>query len=202
MTLKTPRQDLVKQLRRQLAFLRTSVAAYDAGDVEEAVRIAVAIRVLFHEGGRGSSLFKQMDQKATLQLVTTARAVPEPLEKIIFAELLEGMIFGDPLAYEPVIDVSTTLACSDWWVQAVFVQDSRVFTRADVVLSAANKDGGAHVDAPDAKLQALQDGFWSRVSKNADGTETEVPIVDDHFRLLRRFADELLCSPALLQLIE
>ncbi len=36
-------------LKRQLIFLRNSVAAYDNGCVEEAIRIGVVIRVLCHD---------------------------------------------------------------------------------------------------------------------------------------------------------
>lgn len=47
----------------------------------------------------------------------------------------------------------------------------KAYTRKDVVLAAANKDGGAHVDNPDAKLKALQEGFWIRTVTHADGTK-------------------------------
>jgi len=69
-----------------------------------------------------------------------------------------------------------------------------MYTRKDVVLSAANKDGGAYVDAPDASLQAFQEGFWSRTETNADDLRTTVPLVNNHCRMLRRFADVLLWS--------
>ena len=39
----------MEQLKRQLVFLRNSASAYDAGHVEEAVRIGVVIRVLCHD---------------------------------------------------------------------------------------------------------------------------------------------------------
>lgn len=71
-----------------------------------------------------------------------------------------------------------------------------------MVLSAANKDGGAHVDTPDAKLQALQEGFWIMMETHADGTKRTKPLVDNHFRMLRRFAEELLTSKYLLKLAD
>ena len=70
------------------------------------------------------------------------------------------------------------------------------------MLSAANKDGGAHIDTPDAKLQAFQEGFWIRTDTHADSTKRTQPIVDNHFRMLRRFADELLMSKELLKLAD
>ncbi len=35
----------------------------------------------------------------------------------------------------------------DWWRQTLYVKGSVRLTRQDVVLAAADKDGGAHVDA-------------------------------------------------------
>ena len=66
--------------------------------------------------------------------------------------------------------------------QPVFVRDKKAYTRKDVVLSTANKDGGAHVDKPDANLQALQEGFWIRTVTHADGTKRTEPLADSHFR--------------------
>lgn len=203
MNLKTHPQDLVRQLKRQLGFLQNSVAAYDAGHVEEAVRIGVVIRVLCHDTRKSVSLLENMGQKATLQLVTTAKAMPSHfLATVDFAELMAGMTFGNTLVYDPVPEGLPTIACPDWWDQPVFFRDNAMYTRKDVVLSAANKDGGAHVDAPDASLQALQEGFWSRTETNADGMKTTAPLVNNHFRMLRRFADELLKSQELLKLAD
>jgi hypothetical protein len=84
--------------------------------------------------------------------------------------------------------------------QLLFIRDKKAYTRKDVVLSAANKDGGAHVANPDAKLKALQEGFWIRTVTHADGTTRTEPLADNHFRMLRRFAEELLTSKELLTL--
>lgn len=197
-----PSQDLTEQLKRQLAFLRNSVAAYDAGHVEEAVRIGVVIRVLCHDTGNSVSLLQHMGQKATLKLISTAKTVPPHLlADMGFGELMAGMTFDDELTCAPVPTGSPTIACPVWWTETVFLRDKVTYTRKDVVLSAANKDGGAHVDAPDVKLQALQEAFWIRTETNADGTKTTAPLVNNHFRMLRRFADELLNSQELLALV-
>jgi hypothetical protein len=119
-----------------------------------------------------------------------------------FGELMAGMTFGYTLEYDPVPEDSPAILCTDWWEQPVFIRDKTVYTRKDVVLSAANKDGGAHVDNPDAKLQALQAGFWIRTMTHADGTKRTEPLADNHFRMLRRFAEELLSSKELLKLAD
>jgi len=53
---KTPRPagDFELQLDRQLNFLRRSCAAFDGGAFDEAVRIALTIRVLVHNTVRGA----------------------------------------------------------------------------------------------------------------------------------------------------
>ena len=52
--------DFKDQLRRQIKFLETSCQSYDQGEVEEAVRIAVALRVLFHDSQTSRSLLRHM----------------------------------------------------------------------------------------------------------------------------------------------
>jgi len=203
MKLISPAQDFSAHLERQLVFLRNSVAAYDNGCPEEAIRIGVAIRVLCHDTQKSESLLTKMGRKHTLPLVTTAKTVPNDfLETTDFGELMAGMTFGHKLEYDPVPGDSPTILCADWWEQPVFIRDKKAYTRKDVVLAAANKDGGAHVDNPDAKLQALQEGFWIRTVTHADGTKKTEPLADNHFRMLRRFAEELLSSKELLKLAD
>ena len=62
-----PAEDLSAHLSRQLIFLRNSVATYDNGCAEEAIRIGVVICVLFHDTQKSEPLLQKMGQKATLQ---------------------------------------------------------------------------------------------------------------------------------------
>ena len=73
-----------------------------------------------------------------------------------------------------------------------------LFTREQIVLAAAHKDGGAHVDDPDKDWQAVKEGIWIQPRSGSDGDALSEPIENNHFRILRRFADELLNSKALL----
>jgi hypothetical protein len=192
----------VNQLRRQLSFIRNSAAAYDVGHTEEAIRIAVAIRVMMHDTLRSVSLLNQMGYKETIRLITTAKDVPTHiLMEFDYGELLAGMWITKTIEYSAVPDGMPTIACSDWWEQSVFVRDQVTFSRKDIVLSAANKDGGAHVSEPDHKLLALKSGFWSVEHNVGDGQSICILIENNHFRMLRRFADELLLSTELLKLV-
>lgn len=53
---------------------------------------------------------------------------------------------------------------ADWWTQPVFVdQSGRKLTRKDLVMTAANQDGGAHVDP------ALNASYAELAKKNSLG---------------------------------
>lgn len=62
---------LIKQLIRQLNFLKKSALAYDQGDHEEAVRMAVSLRVLLHDTPKSHSLLSQIGLKDELDFVDT-----------------------------------------------------------------------------------------------------------------------------------
>ena len=68
-------------------------------------------------------------------------------------------------------------------------------SRKDIILAAANQDGGAHVDAsPNQITQELIRGvgrFGISVGKKLKKTELE----NHHFPLIRQFSYEVLNSP-------
>lgn len=194
-----PSQNLHQQLKRQITFLSNSISLYDAGCREEAIRMAVIMRVLFHDTGNSNSLFKQLGIKDTLQIATTAKSIEiESLGRIDFGELMGGMTFGGELEYTPVQQNTPTVSATDWWGQPVFIRDGRLINRKQIVLAAAHKDGGAHVDEPDDDLRAIREGFWIKTQVRPNGEIISRSMENNHFRMLRRFADELLNSKELL----
>ena len=61
-----------EQLRRQLGFIQTSCNSYDDGAHDEAVRIAVALRVLFHQNPpKSHSLINQLSLRASVKILST-----------------------------------------------------------------------------------------------------------------------------------
>ena len=91
-----------------------------------------------------------------------------------------------------------TIAAPGWWNQFVLVRNGRLISRRQIVLAAAHKDGGAHVDESDDDLQVVKEGFWIRTQTKPDGMTISEPMKNNHFRIIRRFADELLNSKELL----
>lgn len=197
------KQELVLQLDRQLRFLQNSAAAFDRGDEIEAIRIAVVIRVLLHDTpppGNSISLLQHMSEKTTLQVISTAAPLPADHANYTTLQLLRGQTFGEQIRYTAVPSDSPLVTADAWWKQPIYSRDGRVFTRQDVVTTTANKDGGAHVSPPNAKLTDLRKGIFEQVTTAADGSPISTPVENEHFRMLRRLADELLNSPELLAL--
>jgi hypothetical protein len=193
-----PPDSLSKHLKRQLIFLRNSASAYDAGCIEEAVRIAVVVRILCYDK-KHKSLLTQMGLKASIQLVTTAKMMAsEQFVSVDYAELMSGITFGHTISFDPVSKSAPTVSCPEWWVQPIFYRNGKNYTREDLVLAAAHKDGGAHVGEPDSDLIAFKEGFWIKTTTSPDGTTLHTPLENNHFRMLRRIADELLASPELI----
>src|SRR5205814_10509158 len=68
------------QLRRQLNFIVTSCRAYDAGVCEEATRLAVVARVLFHDTKNSHSLVSHHLQRGSINMRSTT-GYPLPPEQ-------------------------------------------------------------------------------------------------------------------------
>jgi hypothetical protein len=190
--------DLIEQLRRHLRFIESSCRAYDQGSVEEALRIAVSLRVLFHDTRSSTSLLTHLGKKSSIQLISTIGLGKTDQELgNSFVLSIPVMLTMDgvrpPLGAGPA---PRTVVCDRWWNEIIMSQ-SQQFSRRDVVLSSANQDGGAHVDiAPDNKTIELKDGIGI-FTKAVGGVMVTEELTDHHFPLLRQFGYEVLNSPEL-----
>lgn len=178
------------QLVRQLGFLQRSATAFDEGDQAEALRIAVALRVIFHDTGKSTSLLTQLGIKNIAQVLTSILPNLSQNEKTganmmrIPLWLKKTGIRIPPLAGG---ERNEFIPAVEWWEEVVMLR----FSRKDIVLAAANQDGGAHVDAaPDATTRALVKGVGNLVIDSE-----RRPLDNHHFFLLRQFAYEVLASP-------
>ncbi len=192
--------DFHAHLARQLAFLKRSCESYDAGATDEAIRIATIIRVLIHNTKSSTSLLKHLNATTINLLSTTDGATPNTV--MYFG--LGTMRLGDGCCrYFPSLDfgpVKKMIPVSQWWDQIVFVLDPQTrLSRRKIILSAANQDGGAHVDASLSKeYEALSsDGAIGHYTYGSNVKEVHQPIEDVHFVAIRQMAYELLDSPDL-----
>jgi hypothetical protein len=191
--------DFRQHLDRQIAFLRSSAAAYDAGFRDEAYRIAVAIRVLVHNTKTSTSLLRHLGVENAPLLSTTE---PAPPNAVLYDGLSLVAFQTASGAVRAGLDESPTrrfTAAQDWWTETIYVLNNVRLSRKDIVLSAANQDGGAHVDASlNAEYASFKQGLWSFAS---DGNVVVFDLPEPQLVFLRQMAYEVVNSPSLRDIV-
>ncbi|MGZ6548774.1 MAG: hypothetical protein ACXVDJ_00680 [Tumebacillaceae bacterium] len=73
----------------------------------------------------------------------------DPINLVANHDLIGMLSLGDGYKYVPVGDINSSkkIKFDKWWSSAVIVDmNKKRYTRRDLVLALANKEGGAHVD--------------------------------------------------------
>lgn len=140
--------ELQAHLRDHLRFLAASSDAFDAGHDGESKRLAVSLRVLFHDTAKSRSLLGQLDRLSGRFIST---ALPHDSGNLLtHGGLIMTAMKGQSTTYYAPLDdtiIHRWLPFGDWWNETVFVDDQRAtLARRGLVLAVANQDGGAHVD--------------------------------------------------------
>lgn len=189
--------DFIEQHRRHIGFLERSCASFDAGYTEEALRIAVTLRVLFHDTESSTSLLTHLGIKSSaLVLSTFEPGYKENKEDGTFTVAIPVLFnsLGERRAPLSRARRHEFITVSEWWHEVIACTNYKV-SRKDVILAAANQDGGAHVDAtPDRKTASMIRGNWT-IKKVVESKVIEKRVNNDHFPLLRQFGHEVLNSP-------
>lgn len=140
--------DLASHLDEQIGFLERSAASFDEGYEDEAKRLAVTLRVLLHETSQSHSLLGQLGSRD--RLFTDTAMDFDPANKLSHGGLVYVAVGAPRTRYVSQLDdvpISKQISFDQWWSGPVFVDAKRnILTRKDLVLIAANQDGGAHVD--------------------------------------------------------
>lgn len=197
--------DFRAHLKKQLGFLERSCSSYDEGFMDEAIRIATIIRVLVHNTKSSTSLLKHL--KATTINLTSSTIEPPPGAHLFIGLGMMSMNQQNGSKYEPALDTFPSnhyqVPVSKWWSQVVMIPKPRIkITRKSLVLSAANKDGGAHVDKKlNKEYEELSKEGAAGYFGYGDSSPLE-PTKDVHLVSLRQLGWELLNSPELLELID
>lgn len=177
MQYKQTRDELKQQFEEQIGFLQQSCKLYDQGRVAEAKRLSVTLRILLNDEGRGTSLFKQLEMKQ-LNFYNSAKSLPPSTTAFQQSEAL--LIGSDIVAgvfvplYSHAKDLASLVDFNTWWNMPVLLTADRseALSRKEIIISMANKDGGAHVDRQlDSKYAR-----FSRLSGMGHLTAQNVPL--------------------------
>jgi tetratricopeptide (TPR) repeat protein len=192
-----------KQLKRQLGFLKRSCEIFDHGNEDEAIRIAVTLRTLFRDTQNSTSLMKLLGQTDLVQLLSTIETEEdEPrLKQIDIKEFVPVMLTSD--GKKPYLDASNKnreLFLDNWLNEKILILNGERFSREDIIITAANKDGGTHVPKKlnqKAKLLKKSIGEYT-IFENKRRITNELN--NHHFFILRQLAYEVLNSRKLYEL--
>jgi hypothetical protein len=199
-------RDFIQKLRHQLDYIKSSCDDYDAGTTHEAIRIATALRIIFHDTGKSISLLTHLGQR-DLKLLSVAEDIDRTNR--FFAGLT--VIELDPAnlrqEFVPKLGraaIKRSVSIDQWWQADIVFQDpNNKFTinRRDLVLAATNKDGGAHVDANlDPRYELIEQGAgWSMNVQPPNGSSIVVQATNGHLASLRQMGWEVLHSTDLLR---
>ncbi|MDV7991213.1 hypothetical protein [Rhodococcus sp. IEGM 1374] len=199
--------DLWLHLAEQVQFLKNSAEKYDEGYSPESKRLATTIRVLVHDG-TGVSLLKQLDVRSKMTFMALGGGVDRdnllPTSSLLINEMEVGEGFMR-FRYLPIcvsqeeVDQAKFLSFDDWWTALSVVKDQagREFSRKQLVLALANRDGGAHVASLSPKELALAVGGSMGITLEAvkdDGSvEVSEPVaMNPLFASVRAIAFELV----------
>ena len=187
-----------------------------SGFRDESIRIAVVLRVLFHNTKHSTSLITHLGAQ-NIKLASTCHDIFAniPGMKSIsdmkkYDVLFRGMgvvkIGGRIPEFVPKLDssgIESHLNINQWLEQIVWVINrDQILKRKTIILSAANKDGGAHVDdklTPEYESLSADGAagvFYGKIS----GQKFRQEITDAHYVSLRQMAFEVLNSNDLMKL--
>jgi hypothetical protein len=192
---RTP-DELNSLLEEQLDFLKLSCASFDNGFEGEIKRLAVSVRVLVHDTNSSTSLLTLANRKS-IDFVDSAD--PYDDENLLSHSSLV-QIHMMPQGAKPKAHLDDALQPRSipfdaWWNGIVLVDSNKnEFSRKDITLHLANKEGGAHVD------HEIDEKYHNLRNKNSLGWVTVLGdgrhiAGEDHVpATMRQIAHELIKS--------
>ena len=190
-----------QKLGEQLRFISRSSEAFDKGAEEEAIRIAVSLRVIFHDTRNCVSILKHLELKD--QKVLSSASGHGNWQDYLGHKL--DLKSPTPMTMVPLLKAKfSEVSLGDWWEnESVFRHNGEKFSRRKIILSVAEKDGGAHVDRRlEAYYEILCAGEYAlRIIGNLEYPgKPPFPqgvtqyATNAHLALIRQFAHETLAS--------
>jgi hypothetical protein len=186
--------ELLVELGEQIEFLKRSAESYDNGFDGEAKRLALALRILVHDTKTSHSLLGQLT-RLNGKFIGSA-ILEEPINKFPYSGLASILMVGSESKYVALLDDvfghAVWLPFKEWWTQVIFDDHQGTnLTRRELILTAVDKDGGAHVDPElDGAYHKLFRGDSLRWQVVKEGVRSPIPLAER--AAIRQIAHEML----------
>jgi SEC-C motif len=184
--------DFETELTTQLGFIQRSADSYDNGYEDEAKRLATTIRVLVHDTKNSISLMTHLDRKSIKWLDSATLVCLNNLVQQCNLVLLEAGTSEPTFLAKLDSDITEKWVNFDeWWNAQIFRDvDGSGVTRKKLILTAANQDGGAHVD------HRLDEDYYSfatgKLGIQIISNGSDIPMEGPHRAAIRQIAHEVL----------
>ena len=186
---------LEKKLEEQLKLLKNSAEMYDKGRTEEALNIAIRLRVLLY---RNESLLEQLGQKKTIKLLSTLEdhSKDPMLKNIAIQSSVHYLTSNGQRAFLDKTQRSELIPAIEWLTETITTLENKAYSRIDIIKITAHKDGAAHIEIDHKSLKPFITPFGQMTIKENNKPVTK-EISSHHYILLRQIAYEILHSEEL-----
>lgn len=203
-------QELHQKLEEQVYLIKKSSHDFDKGDLIEGVRLATHLRTLLNDTRNSTSLLKSLGIKDSIRYLNSA--LPRNPSNLIHSYLgflsitFQSDGANNKISYKPWLEdycifkkTNEWQSFDDWWDTPIIIDNQgNSFTRKDIILIIADKEGGAHVDKKlDKNYSNLTTGTsmnWSFQVSYSNGQIKKSDIPGIQLPSVRQIAFELIKS--------
>jgi len=133
-------EDYLKRLIEQRDFLRSELKEYEKGQVHFAYKMASTLRTIFHNTSSSTAILPALAERYGIHISFMGHPDQDFSRCIMYL----GFVIGGLRPPQPPHRVEKPF--DDYWNEIIYVEKPYRYTRKQLVLFAANKLGGAHVD--------------------------------------------------------
>jgi hypothetical protein len=135
-------KEYLEKLKQQREFLRSELQEYERGKPDFTIKMAATIRTIFHSTQASTPILPDLAERNGCRITFRGKDQSGIDEYVV---LYLGFQVGKK---KPLFDAPSFLDKSfeDYWNEVVYKEGKIRYTRKQIVLWAANKLGGAHVD--------------------------------------------------------
>ncbi len=164
--------DYLRHLKEQYDFLKSDIAQYEDGKPHFGVKIASTLRTIFHNTRKSIAILPGLSNRLGIDLHFKDRANPFVNDEETTCYM--GFMFGYRILESDHFQAPFFTICDfeTYWNSPVFKEGQVIYTRQQVILFAANKHGGSHVDPEiPAKFLLLVDDSGPKLISEQCGEE-------------------------------
>jgi len=161
-------QEYLNRLKEQKDFLCSEIREYEQGKQHFALKMAATLRTMFHNTPNSAPILPDLAKRNGMKIIfkgkDESRIDPYVTLYVGFTVGKKKLLFNAPFLLDKDFE--------KYWNEIVYVEGSVRYTRKQLVLYAANKLGGVHVDPEiPPRLLHLVDGSVKLISRKY-GEET------------------------------